>query len=324
MAHRIEPPHLAPQSREEVLHWVEAGRLAADEAIGYLQHWNQQPVARPPQRSERETVDQVLTELDQLIGLEPVKRVVREFLAYVDIQTLRRQSGLKTSGQMWHMVFSGAPGTGKTTVARLLGRLLGASGVLSKGHLVEVERADLVGEYIGHTAQKTRDLVKTALGGVLFIDEAYSLARGGDKDFGREAIDTLVAAMENYRDDFLLILAGYRREMAWFLASNPGLISRFPIRIEFADYAPPELVLILRHLAREREYHLTPDAETHLLDAFTELTTRWHENAGNARMMRNLLEYAIRRQAVRLTERRSLLSRHDLMTLTWQDFEGGF
>jgi stage V sporulation protein K len=162
------------------------------------------------------------------------------------------------------MVFSGAPGTGKTTVARIMGRLFRALEVLPKGHLVEVQRADLVGEYIGHTVHKTRDVIKRALGGVLFVDEAYALAREGEKDCGKEAIDTLVAARENYREELLVVLAGYPEEMAWFLQANPGLLSRFPIRLEFRKYSAQDLVLIARRLLQERDYTLSQDAELSL------------------------------------------------------------
>ncbi|GJM69287.1 hypothetical protein HMSSN036_15030 [Paenibacillus macerans] len=146
---------------------------------------------------------------------------------------MRSEAGLLSGPQVYHMIFKGNPGTGKTTVARIVAKMFQRMGVLSKGHLIEVERADLVGEYIGHTAQKTRDLVKKALGGILFIDEAYSLARGGEKDFGKEAIDTLVKAMEDQKNQFILILAGYSDEMDFFLSTNPGLPSRFPIQMDF-------------------------------------------------------------------------------------------
>src|SRR5690606_23632794 len=156
-----------------------------------------------------------------------------------------------------HMIFKGNPGTGKTTVARICGRMFKEMGVLPKGHLVECERADLVGEYIGHTAHRTREQIKKAMGGILFIDEAYSLARGGEKDFGKEAIDTLVKAIEDHTNEFVLILAGYQREMEHFLMANPGLKSRFPIHIDFPDYSADELFQIAHLMLRERQYRLT-------------------------------------------------------------------
>ena len=173
-----------------------------------------------------------------------MKKLVRELQAFLEIQRRRTEARLVAQPVALHMVFKGNPGTGKTTVARVLGRIFHVMDVLPKGHLVECERADLVGQYIGHTAQRTREYIQKAMGGVLFIDEAYSLARGGEKDFGKEAIDTLVKAMEDHKDEFVVILAGYRAEMEFFLASNPGLRSRFPIHMEFPDYTCDELLQI--------------------------------------------------------------------------------
>lgn len=181
------------------------------------------PAVKPELTQQQERIDSVLKELDNLIGLYSVKRMVKELQAYVMIQRYRRTSGLLAESTVLHMVFTGNPGTGKTTIARILGNLFKEIGVLPQGHLVEIERADIVGEYIGHTAQKTRDQIKKAVGGILFIDEAYSLARGGEKDFGKEAIDTLVKAMEDNKDKMIIILAGYPNEMEEFIKSNPGL-----------------------------------------------------------------------------------------------------
>ena len=193
----------------------------------------------PPLRPEI-----ILQELNALIGLNDVKNLISEIHAYVLIQKKREKERLCADPLALHMIFMGSAGTGKTTVARILAKLFRAMGVLSKGHMIEVERADLVGEYIGHTAQKTRDQVRRALGGILFIDEAYSLARGGDKDFGKESIDVLVRNMELNHQDTILILAGYTQEMEWFLRCNPGLYSRFPNIIEFPDYTITELIQI--------------------------------------------------------------------------------
>ncbi len=325
----IVSPELNPSSVEEVFQWIHVGRLAPDRAIELLSGFQTAPALqtsatrRERQDQERESPDAVLADLDRLVGLDDIKRVVRDIRAFVEVQQLREDAGLRRNQQSFHMVFSGAPGTGKTTVARLMGRLFKSLDVLSKGHLVEVERADLVGEYIGHTAQKAREVIKRATGGVLFVDEAYSLARGGEKDFGKEAIDTLVAAMENLREDLLVILAGYPEEMAWFMGTNPGLLSRFAIRLDFPDYDAEALVQIARRMVQERDYRLAPDAEAGLLRLLSENQGYWHKNAGNARMVRNLLEHAIRRQAVRLSARRTPLTRHDLMQLAWSDFEGG-
>ncbi len=319
-----------PISQDEVLHWLEAGRLSPDGALRHLIRLDSRtgPMAvgagrKSAQPSPKERADAILRELDQLVGLSGVKLLVREIRAFIEVQQRRAEFHLSQESHMLHMVFQGAPGTGKTTVARLLGQLFEALGVLPKGHLVEVERADLVGEYIGHTAQKTRDVIKRALGGVMFVDEAYALARGGEKDFGKEAIDTMVKAMEDYRGEFLLILAGYPQEMAQFLATNPGLLSRFPIHLEFPDYSPPELVAIARAMTVQHQYHLSPDAEASLLAYMEEHARYWHTNAGNARMIRNLLERSIRRQAVRLADNLDHVTRQDLMLLTWSDIEGG-
>jgi stage V sporulation protein K len=263
----------------------------------------------------RECIEQ----LNQLIGLNQVKEFVREIYAWLEVGKRRRAAGLLAGQQVLHMVFTGNPGTGKTTVARILSRLFKEMGVLSKGHLVEVERADLVGEYIGHTAQKTRDHVRKALGGILFIDEAYSLARGGEKDFGKEAIDTLVKAMEDYKNDFVLILAGYSREMERFLLANPGLPSRFPIRLSFPDFGLDELMEIAELMVKERQYRFSMAAAEKLRLHLRREIAQQDAHFGNARYVRNVIEQAIRHQAVRLLSARHA-SRDDLMTLRGDDF----
>lgn len=255
----------------------------------------------------------VLNELDALIGLESVKELVREVQAFVDIQRRRARENLAAEAVTLHMVFKGNPGTGKTTVARVLGRLFHAMDALPKGHLVECERADLVGEYIGHTAQRTREHIRKAMGGILFIDEAYSLARGGEKDFGKEAIDALVKSMEDHKDQFVVILAGYRDEMDFFLMTNPGLRSRFPIQIEFPDYTSEELLRIAHHMCEQRQYRLSPGAARRLL-RILEQNADGNPYLGNARFVRNVIERAIRRQALRLVSRPKL-TRDELMIL---------
>lgn len=264
-------------------------------------------------------VASILQEMDNLIGLECVKQLVREVYALVEISRRRREHRLNTDSVVLHMVFKGNPGTGKTTVARLLGRLLAELKVLPKGHLTEVERADLVGEYIGHTALKTREQLKKAMGGVLFVDEAYSLNRGGEKDFGKEAIDTLVKAMEDHKNEFVLILAGYRREMETFMRTNPGLESRFPIHITFPDYTSDELLEIANSMLAERQYCLSGDARDFLARYLGELVSAKKSNFSNARMVRNLLERAIRRQALRLVAS-GQNSREELMLIRKDDF----
>lgn len=252
--------------------------------------------------SEKDKVQEILKELDALIGLTTVKKLIRELQAYVEIQKRRTREKLSAEPLVLHMIFRGNPGTGKTTVARLVGKLLKEMEVLQKGHVIECERADLVGEYIGHTAQKTRDQVKKALGGVLFIDEAYSLARGGEKDFGKEAIDALVKAMEDNKNNLILILAGYRNEMEWFLQTNPGLRSRFPIHIDFPDYTVDELIAIGESMLKDREYELTSEARDSLRFILQGVLNS-HPYAGNARLVRNIVEQTIRKQAVRLFQK---------------------
>ncbi|WP_243276897.1 AAA family ATPase [Desulfallas sp. Bu1-1] len=259
-------------------------------------------------------------ELESLVGLHNVKKHINEIYAFMEIQKRRSREKLHTESQVLHMVFKGNPGTGKTTVARILGKLFREAGILPKGHLQEVERADLVGEYIGHTAQKTREQIKKSLGGILFIDEAYSLARGGEKDFGKEAIDTIVKGMEDHKDNLIIILAGYRDEMDRFMQTNPGLRSRFPIHITFPDYSTDELIAIADMMLQQREYRLSAGAREELVNII-ESMRRLHEHNGNARLVRNLIERAMRVQAVRLVQLKEI-SREDLMTITRKDMAG--
>ncbi|MBS4026589.1 MAG: AAA family ATPase [Clostridia bacterium] len=283
------------------------------------------PVDPPPKviplntdPKSKDKIELILAELEGLIGLGNVKKLIYEIRAFVEIQRKRASKGLIAQPTVLHMIFKGNPGTGKTTVARILGRLFKELGVLHKGHLIEIERADLVGEYIGQTAQKTREQVKRSLGGILFIDEAYSLARGGEKDFGKEAIDNLVKAMEDYKDNLILILAGYKEEMDFFLQTNPGLRSRFPIHIDFPDYQLHELMNIALMMFKERQYYLTPDAETKLALAIQKKIIFGHRYSGNARMVRNIVEKSIRQQAVRLMQHIEL-STDDLVSIMADD-----
>ncbi len=239
-------------------------------------------------------------ELFNLVGLKKVKELARELEAFINVQRHREAYNLKNAPMVLHMVFKGNPGTGKTTVARLFGKLFHSLQVLPKGHIIEVERADLVGEYIGHTAQKTREKIHKAMGGILFIDEAYSLARGGEKDFGKEAVDTLVKGMEDYKNDFILILAGYTAPMDEFMRLNPGLKSRFPIQIHFPDYSVQELLDIAGLMLEERQYRMTSRARNKLGEIIDQYNNMQYNNFSNARLVRNLLETAIRRHAVRL------------------------
>ncbi len=261
---------------------------------------------------DKKLQEEALKELNSLIGLNKVKEIIQEIYAFSQLQIKRKKEGLATEPIVLHMIFKGNPGTGKTTVARILGKLLKSIGVLEKGHVVEVERADLVGEYIGHTAHRVRENVKKALGGILFVDEAYSLARGGEKDFGKEAIDTLVKEMEDNRNKFILILAGYKHEMEYFLNTNPGLRSRFPIQIDFPDYTIDELLQIAEVMVENRQYKLTESAKRKLMKIL--IRDDNSREIGNARLVRNIIERAIRKQAVRVLSKINI-TKEDLIAI---------
>jgi stage V sporulation protein K len=274
------------------------------------------PKVIPPEHAALKEIEE---ELEALVGMEEMKRMIKEIYAWIYVNKKREEMGLKARKQALHMMFKGNPGTGKTTVARLIGKLFQKMNVLSKGHLIEAERADLVGEYIGHTAQKTRDLVKKAQGGILFIDEAYSLGRGGEKDFGKEAIDTLVKHMEDKQHEFILILAGYSREMDYFLTLNPGLHSRFPLVIDFPDYDIHQLMEITNRMLAEREYMFSHEAEKKLKDHLIWVKSVLSPSSfSNGRYVRNIIEKAIRAQAMRLLMINTY-DRHELMTIRSND-----
>lgn len=234
------------------------------------------------------------------VGMEHIKKTIKQIYATVLINEKRKELGMLANQQVLHMLFKGNPGTGKTTIARKMAQVYFDLGILSRGHFIEAERADLVGEYIGQTAQKTRALIEKAMGGILFIDEAYSLARGGEKDFGKEAIDTLVKHMEDAQNDFILILAGYPSEMDQFLATNPGLESRFPFILDFPDYTLEALMEIAHQIVTMREYQLTKNAKVKIRNYLAEQLRAKERNFSNARAVRNLMERAIRKQAYRL------------------------
>ena len=245
-------------------------------------------------------IDEVRRELDALVGLKEVKEYVFGLADNVQVQKRRANAGMKSASLSMHMIFTGNPGTGKTTIARLVARYLKAIGALRGGQLVEVSRGDLVGRYTGHTAPLTNSVIESALGGVLFIDEAYSLYRGEQDSFGLEAIDTLVKGMEDHRDDLVVILAGYTREMQQFLTANSGLASRFPNQIEFPDYTAEQLLEITITLASARGYRLDEACSEPLLDFYRERQAADSRNAGNGRLARNTLERAIYNQSRRL------------------------
>jgi hypothetical protein len=245
-------------------------------------------------------LDAIRAEINELVGLAPVKEYVFGLADNLQVQQRRAAAGLKTASLSMHMIFTGNPGTGKTTIARLVARYLKAIGALKGGQLVEVTRADLVGRYTGHTAPLTNSVIESALGGVLFIDEAYSLYRGEQDSFGLEAIDTLVKGMEDHRDELVVILAGYTREMEIFLTANSGLASRFPNRIEFPDYTAVELLQITHVQAKNKGYRLAESCAEPLLDYYARWQAADARTAGNGRLARNTLEKAIFHQSRRL------------------------
>lgn len=269
----------------------------------------------PPERP----LDELLAELDDLIGLDAVKEEVKLVAALLKVQKLREERGLSVPDSSRHLIFVGNPGTGKTTVARLLSQIYRSLGVVERGHLVETDRSGLVAGFVGQTATKVTEVFDRANEGVLLVDEAYSLTRGGEKDFGREAIDTLVKLVEDRRDSVVVILAGYPDEMAALVQANPGMHSRFPRTIQFADYDDDELLKIFSLIAGGQEYHLNDGGEQQVL-AFFGAQDRGH-GFGNGRAARNLFEAAVSRHAIRMVDVVDPTN-DDLMTLTTEDIEG--
>lgn len=255
---------------------------------------------KPDAEEKKPDFDELMAQLDSLVGLDDVKKDIKNLMNLVKVRRLRRENGLPIPPMSLHMVFMGNPGTGKTTVARIISGLYAAIGVLEKGQLIEVDRSGLVAGYVGQTALKTQEVIKSALGGVLFIDEAYSLASGGENDFGREAIETILKAMEDHRDELIVVVAGYDGPMEKFINSNPGLQSRFNKYFYFPDYNGEQLLYIFKGQCKKNGYALTEEAEAEAKAMFEELYENRGENFGNGRDVRNVFEDTVVRQSNRV------------------------
>ena len=275
---------------------------------------------QPAEEAEKPDFEELMAQLDALVGLEEVKKDIKDLMNLVKVRKLRAENGLPNSAMSLHMVFVGNPGTGKTTVARLLSGLYASIGVLSKGQLVEVDRSGLVAGYVGQTALKTQEVIQSALGGVLFIDEAYSLASGGEQDFGREAIETLLKGMEDHREDLIVIVAGYTGPMETFIGSNPGLESRFNKYFLFPDYDGDQLFKIFESQCGKNGYKLSKSAKTAAKKIFAQMYEERGDNFGNGRDVRNFFEDTVVRQANRLAKMDSP-TKEDLETFTPADLK---
>lgn len=304
--------------------YIEDDLPKAQTSAGVIMGGNINNTDNSDNTASEKTTEELLAELNGLVGLEEVKKDVNSLVNLIKVRKLRKERGIKEIDMSLHMVFSGNPGTGKTTVARLLSEIYRSIGLLSKGHLVETDRSGLVAGYVGQTALKTKQVIESALGGVLFIDEAYALTENrGENDFGGEAIDTLLKAMEDNRDDFIVIVAGYPDLMDGFVCSNPGLKSRFNKYIYFPDYSPEELLAMLEMRCKSGDYILSADAREYAKGYFERRVENKPENFANGRDVRNFFEKAAVNQADRLASIiDGEISDEVLKTLEKSDLEG--
>ncbi len=298
---RVTPAEEAVLSEfKQILYPAGWGAPKTEQTQATAQEQTPRPLEPDAPEEPPRSLEDVLAELDALVGLERVKADVRQLINFLKVQKMREEQGMRGLTTSRHLVFYGNPGTGKTTIARLLAQIYRTLGILRRGHLVETDRSGLVAGYVGQTALKVREVVTRALGGVLFIDEAYALTSGGANDFGQEAVETLLKLMEDHRDDLIVVVAGYTEKMQEFLDSNPGLRSRFSKHLRFDDYDPPELAHIFRAFCRKADFQLSPAAETELTRIFEILSTSRDETFGNARLARNLFETTVNKQANRI------------------------
>lgn len=309
---RVPPDYGRPESRR--------GKYDKPaQALAETQSWTASSTEEA--RAKNESVEALFAQLDALVGLPRVKDELRQLMSFVHVQEMRRAGGLGTADMSLHSVYLGSPGTGKTTVARLYAKMLRELGLLSKGHLVETDRAGLIAGYVGQTTVKTNAKIDEALGGVLFIDEAYALLSkdGRSIDFGEEAIAVLTKRMEDHRDDLAVVVAGYTDPMHSFLESNPGLKSRFLNTLHFEDYTPEQLREIFLGFCRSENYEIADDALRLIQEMIDDAHAARSPSFGNARFCRNLFQQLIRRHAMRIGPGRRKLTRKELMLITHED-----
>ena len=319
--------HIDGLTDEDIEYYKELSKERPDVAVDMLLSGGEDKISKEdipdemlPEENE-ESLDDVLEELNQLVGLEVVKKEVNSLVNLIQIRKIRQSRGMKQPPMSLHLVFSGNPGTGKTTVARLLSKIYAKLGILSKGHLVETDRSGLVGAYLGQTAIKTQEVIQSAMGGILFIDEAYTLApKNNDDSYGQEAIDTILKAMEDHRDDLIVIVAGYPKLMENFIHSNPGLESRFNKYLFFEDYNPEELYGIFISMCENSSLKLDPKADDYLKGLCEDIYNTRGDNFANARQIRNIFENVLTAQANRLSNDEDITD-DELMTILLEDFE---